>query len=132
MLGRWFKLLFSLMPDLTGFKEMGFKVKTTNGDLLVEKETSLYRLRFSQGFEPYHPKLHSIVDFDIPDGLFIVEFLGQVPDLSAYSDRLDPLFKEVVQRGEFAFLFNPRLDFSTPGVNVKAEKLIAVLEDACR
>lgn len=130
MLKRWFKLLFSLMPDLTGFKEMGFEVHTSNGDLYVEKNTTLYRLRFSQGFEPFNPRLSKIVNFEIPDGFFMVEFLGKVPDLENVREELEVLFRHVHIKEEFAFFFNPRLDFGTIGVNIKAQKLIGLLESA--
>lgn len=118
------------MPDLTGFKEMGFEVHTSNGDLYVEKKTSLYELRFSQGFEPFNPRLAKIVDFNIPDGFFMVYFLKETPNLDEYREDLELLFQQVYLRGEYAFFFNPRLDFGTVGVNIKAGKLIDILEKA--
>lgn len=120
------------MPDLSGFKEMGFEVHTSNGDLFVEKCTSQYKLRFSQGFEPFNPRLSHIVDFQIPDGFLMVQFFEKAPDLEKYREDLEVLFRHVELRDEYAFFFNPRLDFGTAGINIKIEKLIGIIEKAIR
>jgi len=125
---KWFKLLFSLMPDLTGFKDMGFKVHTSHGDLYVEKKTSAYRLRFSQGLEPYHPQLGKLVDFEIPDGFFMIEFYKEKPSIMDGQKSLGPLFQSIYERDSFWFLFNPKLDFGTANVAIKADKIINFLE----
>lgn len=133
MIFRFFKLLFSLFPDLTGFKEMGFKVHTFNGELYVEKKEILYSLKFSQGFEPFNPKLGLDPDFEIPDGVFLVEFhADKIPSIDSYKDDLDILFRFNHQRGKYWFHFNPKLDFSTPQIGVKTEKLIKILERAVK
>lgn len=118
------------MPDLTGFKELGFVVHANHGDLYVEKVSDYYRLRFSQGYEPHHPILGKVIDFDIPDGFFMVEFMKTPLELKNFQSELDPLFKESLQRGNYWFLFNPKLDFGTPNISIKAEKLITLLEKA--
>ena len=70
---KWFKFLFSLMPDLSGFKELGFKVSTMRGQLFVKRESPLYNLWFTQGLEPDNRIWGDLVDFDIPDGFFVIE-----------------------------------------------------------
>lgn len=92
MIFKWLKFLSLFFPDLTGFKELGFKVKTGNGELIVEKVEELYSIKFSQGFEPFNPHLTVEVDFDIPDGFFLIEFFHEVPSLPLYKDDLEGLF----------------------------------------
>jgi hypothetical protein len=116
------------MPDLTGFKEMGFKVHASHGDLYVEKKTSKYRLRFYQGLEPYHPQLSKLVDFEIPDGFFMIEFYKDRPSIVDGQKSLGPIFQSIYERGNFWFFFNPKLDFVTPSVAIKADKVIKFLE----
>lgn len=117
------------MPDLTGFKEMGFTVRTYNGDLYVEKVTENYKVRFSQGFEPFHPTLREVVDFEIPDGLILVEFLSEKKELpKAFLEEIGQLFQSHYIRENYFFLFNARMDFGSPSINVKVKKLIDGLD----
>lgn len=131
MLFKFFRLLFSLFPDLSGFKELGFEVKTYNGELLVEKKTSEYSLKFSQGFEPFSRHILVDIDFEIPDGFFVVEFLGtNVPSLKNFQEELSPLFRFHRQVGNYWFVYDKSLDFSTPQIGVKVGKLIKVVDQA--
>lgn len=128
MIIRFFKLLFSLFPDLTGFKELGFEVKTHNGELFVQKNTSAYTVKFSQGYEPFSPHIKVDIDFDIPDGFFFVEFKEKVPPINNFKSDLEPLFRHQYQRGKCWIIFDNKLDFSSPQIGVRAEKLIEIIE----
>ena len=120
----WLKLLFSLMPDLTGLKELGFKVKTFNSDLYVEYAADAFSIRFYQGFEPHHPSLGKLIDFEIPDGVVIVLFKedGMIPQIG--DAQIEHTFENCIQRKNLWVLFDRRLDFSTPNMNTRLEKVI--------
>lgn len=119
------------MPDLTGFKELGFKVRTSRGQLFVEKIAPSYKVSFSQGFEPDHPTWGELVDFEIPDGLIVVEFEDSLSgeNVEHLSHELEGLFRFLHNKDSFLFLFDHRLDFNTPQIGVKMEKLIQILEE---
>lgn len=122
-------MLFSFMPDLTGFKEMGFSVKTYNGDLYVEKETDSYKIRFSQGYEPFHPELGRLVDFEIPDGFIMISLKARPSDdLIMSLNEVGQLFQQHHLKENYFFLFNNKLDFGTPGVAIKMKKIVDILE----
>ena len=119
-----------MFPDLTGFKEMGFEVKTFNGDLYVEKVSDHYKVRFSQGYEPFHPRLKKIVDFNIPDGFIMIEFVHPPDELLVHElEDLGKLFQEHRLRDNYFFLFNKKLDFTSGGINIKVEKVVRRMDD---
>jgi hypothetical protein len=124
----WFKTLFSLMPDLSGVKQLGFKVRTFNSDLFVEYREEQFQIRFYQGFEPHHPELGKVVDFDIPDGVVIVLFTDKKSYPALSSVGLDHTFERLVERPGLWFLFDRRLDFSTPHMNIRLEKVISAIK----
>ncbi len=118
------------MPDLTGFRELGFKVKTSRGQLFVEKVGPQYKIGFSQGFEPDHPTLGEIVDFSIPDGFIVIHFLQGINDShkSKLMSELDGLFRFHQFRSDYLFLYDTRLDFNTEQIGVKMEKVVRAME----
>lgn len=129
MLLKLFKILFSLFPDLTGFKEMGFTAHIKASELILQKNTKNYEIKFSQGLEPFSSNIKSVIDFDIPDGFFLVEFLCEKGvDMEDYEDDLSPLFQYTIQKGHFWFLFDKKLDFSTVNIHIKVEKLLKILD----
>ncbi|MCR9205431.1 MAG: hypothetical protein NXH75_12685 [Halobacteriovoraceae bacterium] len=131
MLFKFFRLLFSLFPDLSGFKELGFEVKTYNGELFVERNTDEYSLKFSQGFEPFSRHILVEMDFDIPDGFFVLEFHGSsAPLIEEFQEELSPLFRFHKQVENYWFLYDKSLDFSTPQIGVKVEKLIKIIDQS--
>lgn len=127
MIFKLLKNLFSFMPDLTGFKELGFKVKVSLGELYIVKKEKDYEVRFYQGFEPDNLEFGKLVDFDIPDG-FIVIKRDSFKDKKVALEELSPVFRTCLQREEFIFLFNDSLDFSSNGLLIKMGKVLAWLE----
>jgi hypothetical protein len=119
-----------MFPDLTGFKEMGFEVKTFNGDLYVEKNHEHYKMRFSQSYEPFNPHLKKVIDFEIPDGFIMIEFF-ELPDnrLTEILEDLGELFQQHKMRENYFFLFNNKLDFTSGGINVLVGKVVDKLDD---
>ncbi len=128
---KWLRFLFSLMPDLSGFKELGFESSLERGQLFIKRSSPHYEIYFSQGFEPDHPRFGRLVDFEIPDGFIAVVFNEQKPSLPEMMvEDLDKLFSFRELRENTLFLFDHRLDFNCPQINVRMEKLISLLERA--
>lgn len=125
----WLKFFLSLLPDLSGFKEMDFKVSSHRGQLFAHKKTESYHLYFSQGFEPDHPEFGPLVDFDIPDGFFVVKFLQptEAKQREAFHHELLSWFRFVVDKGDYCFFFDQRLDFSSEKIGVRTEKVVSYL-----
>ncbi len=125
---KWLRFLFSLMPDLSGFKELGFESSLERGQLFIRRSSPLYDIYFSQGFEPDHPRFGRLVDFEIPDGFIAVVFKEKRPSLQNLDEDLDKLFSFRELRENTLFLYDYRLDFNSAQINVKMEKLISLLE----
>jgi len=116
------------MPDLTGFKELGFEVKVSLGELYILKREKEYEIRFYQGFEPDNLEFGGLVDFDIPDGFIVIKSDG-FEDQNIDFEELGPVFRACHQRGKFLFLFNDSLDFSSNGLLIKMKKVLNWLEN---
>ena len=132
MLISWIKTLFSMMPDLSGLKELGFQVKTSHSDLYVECRRESFVIRFYQGLEPHHPTLGSIIDFEVPDGVVLVFFDENAPAPPINEAGLEHTFDNCLQRQHLWILFDKRMDFSTLHMNIRLEKLIKAADEATR
>ncbi len=122
------RIFLSFMADSSPFKKRGFTTHTRRGDLQVSKEYGLVRLDFYQSISPYHPDFHELLDFTIPDGVFVLNFeKTTVPNLVQETE-LYYSFDHVVNVGHYWFLYDKRLDFGSAQLEKKLEAIEVFLE----
>lgn len=121
---RLVRIFLSLLADSSPFKKRGFSTHTRKGDLQVSKKYGLVSVDFYQSISPFHPDFHEILDFDIPDGVFVLDFrkVTPVPNLVQETD-LYYSFEFVENRGDYWFLYDKHLDF---GSSKLEEKILAI------
>lgn len=124
-----FRIFLSFLADSSPFKKRGFTTHTRKGDLQVSKDYGLVKLDFYQSISPFHPDFHEIVDFEIPDGAFVLDFrkVTPVPNL-VQATNLYYSFEFVENRGDFWFLYDKRLDFGSAKLEEKIVAIEAFLE----
>jgi len=122
------RIFLSFLADSSPFKKRGFSTHTRKGDLQVSKEYGLVKLDFYQSISPFHPDFHDILDFEIPDGVFVLDFrrVTPLPNLVQETD-LYYSFEFVENRGDYWFLYDKKLDFGSDKLEAKILSIEAFL-----
>ncbi len=122
---KFVRIFLGFLADSSPFKKRGFSTHTRNGDLQVSKEYGPIVLHFYQSISAYHPDFHEILDFTIPDGVFVLDFssasyVNLVQEIELYHS-----FEFVRNIGHYWFLYDKRLDFGSPNL----EKKLVIIEE---
>ena len=128
MILRYVRIFLSFFADSSPFKKRGFSTHTRSGDLCVSKDYGFLRLYFYQSISDFNPVFHEILNFTIPDGVFVLEFKkGQVPNL-IQDTQIYYAFENVIQVENYWFLFDKRLDFGSEKLPSKLEAIEEYME----
>ena len=128
MILKYVRIFLSFFADSSPFKKRGFSTHTRSGDLCVRKDYDVLKLYFYQSISDFNPIFHEVLDFKIPDGVFVLEFTkGQVPNL-IHDTQIYYAFENVVQAGNYWFLFDKRLDFGSEKLPSKLDAVEEYIE----
>jgi len=126
---KFIRIFLGVLADSSPFKKRGYTTHTRKGDLQVSKSYGPIGVDFYQSISPFHPDFHDVIDFPIPDGVFVVDFskVALVPNLVQEID-LYYSFEFVENRGNFWFLYDKQLDFGSHKLEQKITAIETYLE----
>ncbi len=124
---KYLRIFLSFLADSSPFKSRGFTTHTRSGDLSVRRDYGGVIVHFYQSISSYHPIFHKILDFEVPDGTFILEFKdGVVPNLIQDTE-IYYSFEYVRRIENYWFLFDKKLDFGSEKIVSKLEAIEAYI-----
>jgi hypothetical protein len=130
-LSHFFKILRSFFPDYGPLMKMGFKAKTLNNDFVFEKDCERYRLRFYTGINPDGATLAPILrEIEIPDGCVVVYFRSRLSSDEQALGTMAKRFEHFVDRGDWVFFFDTRLEIESSSLELRLEELETALNKA--